>query len=335
MRTVTVAVIGAGRIGAYHAETLAGRLPGVRLQAVADPNEEAARRLLARLDREDVRYVRDYQELLTDPDLEAVVVATPGPTHPEVIIAAAEAGKHVFCEKPLAYTLEEADRALAAVARAGVLLQIGFQRRFDAGFQRARALVAEGALGTVYLVRSLTRDPALTAPASIPPGAIFRETLIHDFDVLRWLAGSEVVEVYALADALIAPEYRARGLWDTAVVSLRFASGAFGQADASFQAVYGYDVRAEVFGSRGMVTVEPGEAEPARHYTPQGVVQRRVHWYLEMFGPAYAAELAHFVACVRHRQPPAVTGQDGRASLAIALAAMESAQTGQPVRLSE
>jgi len=211
VRTVTVAVIGAGRIGAYHAETLAGRLPGVRLQAVADPNEEAARRLLARLDREDVRYVRDYQELLTDPDLEAVVVATPGPTHPEVIIAAAEAGKHVFCEKPLAYTLEEADRALAAVARAGVLLQIGFQRRFDAGFQRARALVAEGALGTVYLVRSLTRDPALTAPASIPPGAIFRETLIHDFDVLRWLAGSEVVEVYALADALIAPEYRARG----------------------------------------------------------------------------------------------------------------------------
>jgi myo-inositol 2-dehydrogenase / D-chiro-inositol 1-dehydrogenase len=331
---VAVALIGAGMMGAYHAESLARRLPAARLAAVADPSEEAGRGLVARLDAGSVRYERDYQAVLADPEIRAVVIASPGASHPEVTAAAAQAGKHVFCEKPLGYSLEEADRALTAVATSGVLLQMGFQRRFDSGFLRTHALVADGTLGSVQLLRSITRDPELQRPESPLPWAIFRETLIHDFDVLRWLADSEAVEVFAMADTLIAPEYRERGLLDTAVVCVRFANGALATADASFRAVYGYDVRAEVFGSAGMATVGEGRLDSAWHYGPAGVSRPHAHWFLDLFGAAYTAELAHFVDCVATGRPAVVTGQDGRASLAMALAAVESVQTGRPARVA-
>lgn len=328
---VGVALIGVGTMGAFHARALAGRVPGARLVAVADPAEESVRRLLGEPGFERVRAERDYQRVLADPEVEAVVVASPGPTHPEVIAAAAEAGKHVFAEKPLAYDLASADRALAAVERAGVLLQLGFQRRFDPGFQRARRLVVDGTLGRVYQVRSLTRDPKFASYERVPRWAIFRETLIHDFDVLRWLANSEAVEVYARADALVAPERRAAGLLDTALVCVRFASGAFGVADASFGSPFGYDVRAEVYGSGGMVTVGDGRTDSALLYGPAGVCRPQAHWFTDLFAQAYVAELEHFVACVRSGQQPAVGGTDGRNSLALAVAAIESVETGRPV----
>jgi myo-inositol 2-dehydrogenase/D-chiro-inositol 1-dehydrogenase len=328
------AVVGAGRMGAFHAETLARR-PGARLLAISDPVEEGARRLLARPELEGVLYERDYQKVLADPEVRAVVVASPGGSHPELIAAAAEAGKHVFSEKPLGYELAAADRALAAVERAGVLFQLGFQRRFDAGFRRARALVADGSLGKIELLRSLTRDPELPFPAAMPPWALFRETLTHDFDVVRWLAGSEAIEVFAMADTLFAPGRREEGQVDTAVVRIRFADGALATVDGSFRAVYGYDVRAEVFGSGGMVTVGDGAPDAARHYTREGIVTPRPRWFLDLFAEAYAAELADFVDRVADGAPPAVTGADGRASLLICLAAIESVQTGRPVRVAD
>jgi myo-inositol 2-dehydrogenase / D-chiro-inositol 1-dehydrogenase len=331
---VKVALIGGGLMGSFHAETLARRLPSADFVALADPLEEPARALLGRLGLDGLRYEPDYQTVLADPEIEAVVIATPGATHPAVISAAAEAGKAVFCEKPLGHALEPADAALAAVARAGTLFQLGFQRRFDAGFQRARALVADGSLGRIELLRSLTRDPARPRPEAAVPWAIFRETLIHDFDVLRWLAGSEAVELYAQADAFAATNRGEPGALDTALVQLRFANGALASADASFQAAYGYDVRAEVFGSAGMVTVGDGRLDSATHYSAGGVGRPQAHWFQDLFAAAYTAELAHFVECVRTGAQPAVGGQDGRASLAIAVAAIESIETGRPVRLS-
>lgn len=328
-----VALIGAGVMGAYHAETLAKRLPDARLVTIVDPFEAGARRLIERLGRPDVRWEPDLDCLMADNSIDAVAIASPGGDHPAHIQAVAEAGKHIFCEKPIGWAIEPVDRALTAVERAGVFLQIGFQRRFDPGFRRAHDLREQGALGEVQLLRSLTRDPELTNAEKVASWAIFRETMIHDFDILRWLSGSEPVEVYALADALVAPQYRDRGLLDTAAVTVRFANGALATADASLQAVYGYDVRAEVFGSEGMVTVGEGRLDTAWHYSRSGVTRPQANWFLDLFGAAYTAELAHFVECVRTGTPPAVTGADGRAALRMALAAIESVETGRPVRL--
>jgi myo-inositol 2-dehydrogenase/D-chiro-inositol 1-dehydrogenase len=281
-------------------------------------------------------WTNDYQQLLADPAVEAVVIATPARYHAEAIIAAAQAGKAVFCEKPIAYDLGDADRAIQATRKAGVAFQIGFQRRFDPAFGRARKLVDGGELGRIQLLRSLTRDPSLGDPDQIPGASIFRETLIHDFDVLRFLAGgAEPIEVYAMADALVRPDYQARGLLDTAVVTLRYDSGAMATADASFEAVYGYDVRAEVFGSEGMASV--GESSPINlvHHNRSGATHPRLHWFVDLFGVAYTAELAHFAARVRGRATVDSTGEDGRAALVLALAAIRSVETRRPVRVDE
>jgi myo-inositol 2-dehydrogenase / D-chiro-inositol 1-dehydrogenase len=332
-RPVGVGVIGVGVMGAYHAQSLAWRIPDARLVGLADPQPGLAERHAAALG---CPWTLDYQELLANPSLEAVVVATPARYHAAAIVAAAQAGKAVFCEKPIAHALADADRAIQATRTARVPFQIGFQRRFDRAFARARRMVATGELGSIQLLRSVTRDPSLSEPERVSPGAVFLETLIHDFDVLRFLAGgAEPVEVFAMADALVLPDWKQRGLLDTAVVTLRYDSGAFGTADASFQAVYGYDVRAEVFGSEGMASV--GESSPINlvHHNRSGSTQARPHWFVDLFGEAYTAELAHFVATVRGRAAPDSTGEDGRAALVLALAALRSNVSGRPVRIEE
>ena len=185
--------------------------------------------------------------MLADPAVEAVLIAAPARFHADLAEAAAGAGKAVFCEKPMALTVADADRAIAAAQAAGVPLQVGFNRRFDTGFRAAHDLVAAGRLGTPQLLRSLTRDPGIPDPGRVPPSTIFLETLIHDFATLRYLnPGAEAVEVYAVADALAYPDYKDQGLQDTAVVLVRFDNGAMATAEASFNAVYGYDIRGEV-----------------------------------------------------------------------------------------
>ena len=331
---LAVGLLGAGRMGSFHAETLAHRLPGVRLVAIADPTPGAARSLGDRLGC--ATAYTDIGELLADPHIDAVVIATPARTHADLVEAAAKAGKAVYCEKPMAVTLAEADRAIAAAADAGVPLQVGFNRRYDAGFRAAHEKIADGAIGTPQLLRSLTRDPALADPARIPPWTIFLETLIHDFDVLRHLnPGAEPVEVFAMADALIRPDFKDRGLLDTAVVTVRFDNGALATAEASFQAVYGYDVRAEVLGSAGMLTMGDVRRTHLTAYGPDGVAAECVTYDQHLFHDAYVAELADFTDSVRTERTPSATGEDARAALAIALAAIQSVTTGGPVRVDK
>src|SRR5438105_15930878 len=264
---VGVGVIGVGAIGAHHATNLAGHIPGARLVGIADAQLELAEQLAAEVACP--FWTGDYQELIARPEVEAVVVAMPAQYHADAIVAAAQGGKAVFCEKPIANDLAEADRAIRATREAGVLFQIGFQRRFDPAFIRARKLVNSGELGQIQLLRSITRDPSLDRPERVTAWAIFRETMIHDFDVLRFLAGgAEPVEVYAVADALILPDWKTRGMLDTAAVTLRYDSGAMATADSSLQAVYGYDVRAEVFGSEGMATVGDSSPYNVVHHNP-------------------------------------------------------------------
>ncbi len=332
--TVGVALVGAGRMGAFHAETLARRLPGARLAAVADAAPGAAERLAGALGAD--RAYTDAAQLWDDPAVDAVVIAAPARSHADLVVAAAAAGRHVFCEKPMAVTLPDADRAIDAARSAGVVLQVGFNRRFAADWRAARALLDAGTLGTPRLLRSLTRDPGGFDPARVLPDTIFLETLIHDFDTLRFLnPGAEAVTVHAVADALVEPAWRDRGLLDTAVVTVRFDNGAMAVAEACFEAAYGYDVRGEVLGSGGMVTLGDGRRSGLAFSGPAGRLVETVRGDQELFPGAYTAELAAFVEAVRTGSPAPVTGEDARAALAIALAAAESVRTGRPVRVDK
>jgi myo-inositol 2-dehydrogenase / D-chiro-inositol 1-dehydrogenase len=333
-RPIGVALVGSGRMGSFHGAALARLIPGARLAAVADPAPGAAQRLAADLGA-DQAYT-NAAEAFADPAVDAVVIAAPARFHADLVVAAAAAGKGVFCEKPMALSLADADRAIDAARAAGVVLQVGFNRRFAPDWQAARALLDDGRLGIPRLLRSVTRDPGGFDPAKVAPGTIFNETLIHDFDALRFLnPGAEAVEVYATADALVEPAWRERGLLDTAVVTVKFDNGAVGVAEACFEAAYGYDVRGEVLGSGGMATMGDGRRTGMVFSGAAGRLVDTVRGDQELLAAAYVAELAAFVDAVRAGTPAVVDGEDARAALAIALAAAESVRTARPVAIEE
>jgi myo-inositol 2-dehydrogenase/D-chiro-inositol 1-dehydrogenase len=330
---VRVGLIGTGRIGSSHAEVLARRVPDAELVAVADARSEAATALAQRLG---VEAHPDPAALIADPRIEAVVIAAATPAHVNLVVAAAEAGKAVFCEKPMATTLAEADRAIAAAETAGVPLQVGFNRRFAPDFAAAHAAVVDGTIGTPHQLRSLTRDPGLANPAGVPPWTIFLLTLIHDFDLLLWMnPGTRPVEVHAVADALVAPDFKDAGLLDTSIVVIRFANGSMATAEASFSAAFGYDVRAEIFGSAGMVQAGDQRTTALRTYTAAGMAVETSKSDVDLFLDAYTGEFVEFVGAVREKRQPAVTGHDARRALAVALACIESVQTNAPAKVVE
>lgn len=331
---VRVALIGSGRMGSFHGQTLARRLPDATLVAVADPAPGAAESLAAVLGAP--TFATDPAQVLADPDVDAVVIAAPARFHADLVVAAAAAGKGVFCEKPMALTVADADRAIAAADEAGVVLQVGFNRRFAPDWVAARALLDDGGLGRPRLLRSVTRDPGGFDPARVAPNTIFLETLIHDFDALRFLnPGAAAIEVFATATALVEPDWKDRGLLDTAVVLVRFDNGAVGTAEACFQATYGYDVRGEVFGSGGMACMGDGRRTGMVFSGASGRSVETVRSDQELLAGAYTAELAAFVEAVRTGAAAPVTGVDARESLRIALAAAASAASGRPVRIDE
>ena len=306
----------------------------MRLAAVVDADEGAAARLGGELGAP--RVATDPAQVYADPDVDAVVIAAPARFHAELTVAAAQAGKAVFCEKPMAMTLPDADRVIDAVRAAGVVLQVGFNRRFAADWAAARALLDAGGIGTPRQLRSVTRDPGGFDPARVAPDMIFNETLIHDFDTLRFLnPGATATDVYATADALVEPDWRDRGLFDTAAVMVRFDNGATGIAEACFEAAFGYDVRGEVFGSGGMATMGDGRRTGMVFSGPAGRAVETARSDQELLREAYVAELAAFADAVRSGTTAPVGGEDARAALAIALAAAASVRSGRPVALAE
>lgn len=328
---VGVALIGAGRIGSFHAESIARRIKSAELVAVADPAVDAARKLATLLDVE--KATGDVEEILKDDAVEAVIIASPARYHAGLVEQAARAGKAVFCEKPMALTLEEADKAIAAANQAKVPLQIGFNRRWDASFKQGRDAIDAGRIGKQWLLRSLTRDPGPfnADPDRIPLWTIFYETLIHDFDTLLWLnPGAEPVDVFAVTDALVRPDAKSKGFLDTAVVTIRFDNGAIAVAEANFSASYGYDIRGEVHGSSGMVTMGEVQQSSLRLSDAAGVVGATWRRDTDRFVDAYTAQLASFVASVRRGKVDGPTGTDAKRALAIALASIESAKSGRP-----
>jgi myo-inositol 2-dehydrogenase/D-chiro-inositol 1-dehydrogenase len=331
-RPVRIGLIGAGRIGAHHATALARHVSAADLVAVADAYPEAARRLAGQLGVA----AAGIEELLADESVEAVMITASSTAHAELIRQAAAADKAVFCEKPMAMSLAEADAAIAACEEAGVPLQVGFNRRFAADFAAAHEIIAGGGIGRPQLLRSVTRDPGLANPGSVPPWTIFTQTLIHDFDALRWLnPGATAVEVHAFADALVAPEFKDAGLLDTALVSIRFDNGALATAEANFSAAYGYDVRGEVLGSAGMVTIGSPAPQTMQHWTAGGVTRRTVRSDTDLMHDAYVGEFVAFCDSVRQGAPVAVGGADAKAAFEVALAAIASVERGGAVRVDD
>ncbi len=333
MEQLGVGIIGVGTIGRRHAENVAWRLPRARLAAVADANPATARAVAEALGAP--RWYASADELAADPDVQAVLVASSAVAHLDGILAAARHGKDVLCEKPITPTLADADRALAAVAAAGVRLEIGFMRRFDPGFAEAKARLEAGEIGTPVLVKATHRNPSL--PPSLLPasgaaamvGGIFVDSAIHDFDQARWLLGDEVVEVHAVAAPVLDP---ARPQ-DQALTTLRFARGGLAAVEVSLTCGYGYDVRAEIVGTAGTLFVGDLRASNCGLATAAGLSQRPVVHWLQRFAEAYLLEVESWVERTLGNQPPLITGRDGRAALEIATAAKRSADEGRAVEL--
>jgi myo-inositol 2-dehydrogenase/D-chiro-inositol 1-dehydrogenase len=331
---IRIGLVGTGRIGAMHARLIARELPGLALSRVFDVDPASSRSVADELD---VETAGSPTELMTHPDVDAVAVCTSTDTHVELVVAAAASGKPIFLEKPISLDLAEVDRALAAVERAGSYLQVGFNRRFDPGHASVREAIAAGEVGDVHLLRISSRDPGPPPLAYIrSSGGIFLDMTVHDFDMARFLTGSEVEEVYALGDVRVDPEIGEAGDLDTVVAVLRHADRTLTTIDNSRRAVYGFDQRLEAFGSDGMATSANPYAHLGSVTTAAGTrTQPLPHFFLERYVPSYLAQWSAFEHAVRRGEPPPVTGADGRAALALGLAAWRSVHEGRTVRTSE
>jgi myo-inositol 2-dehydrogenase/D-chiro-inositol 1-dehydrogenase len=332
---IRIGLIGAGRIGRVHAKHLAHRIPGAQLVAVSDIYVEAARKLAAEL--EVPAAYQDYRRVLEDERVEAVLICSSTDTHARMIVEAAQAAKHIFCEKPVALDLSEIDRALSAVDEAGVKLQIGFNRRFDPNFARVREIVAAGEIGEPHLLRITSRDPEPPPIEYVKvSGGIFLDMTIHDFDMARFLIGGDVEEIFAAGAVKVDPAIGEAGDIDTAVTTLRYASGVIGTIDNSRRAVYGYDQRVEVFGSEGVVMVSNNTPDSAVVSDATGVHGALpLHFFMDRYIESYINEIQAFIEYLQGRISSPVTGLDGRIPVVMAYAAKRSYLENRPVRLSE
>ncbi len=319
-------------MGKRHAENLRRRVTGARLVAVADASEDRARQVAAELEVE--RSYGSLETMLENKDVEAVLIATPDKFHAQAIEMAARAGKDILCEKPLALNLADAHAALAAVSKAGKRLQIGFMRRYDPAYAAAMKRIEAGEIGTPVIFKSVGRDkdePPLAAYQSNLNGMVFYNNTIHDFDLARWLMRDEVVNVHAFTTTAIRPEIAEYGDVVAAVVNLQYQQGAIGNVESYVQAVYAYDVRTEVVGSKGSIFIGSLELIPAVFLTARGGEQVLADHFLTRFADAYLEEVKDFVQTILSGRAPRVSGEDGLKALAIAVAAENSHKQSKPV----
>ena len=333
-RKVKIAVIGTGRMGSVHARNIVRQIPEAELVAVCDIRLEVAQAVADELGIP--RVVKDYHDLLDDQEIEAILISSSTDTHAFMMKDVAAAGKHIFCEKPLALELDRIDEALAAVAKAGVKLQVGFNRRFDKSYQRVREIVASGEIGRPCILRITNRDPDFPSMDFLRvSGGIFLDLAIHDFDMVRFQMG-EVEEIYAMGGVLINPALNEFGDIDTDVVVLRFANGAVGTIDNSRKAVYGYDQRLEMFCSNGTAMANnEAETTVVKGNTAGFLSAKPPYFFMQRYAPCYVEEVRQFVECVRDDKPTPTNGEDGRAAVVLGYAAWKSLRENRPVKISE
>ena len=333
-KKVKIAVIGTGRMGSIHARNISNLIPDADLVAVCDIRLEVAQAVANELGIR--RVVKDYHELLADPDIEAILIATSTDTHAFIMKDVAAAGKHIFCEKPLALDLNKIDEALAEVGKSGVKLQVGFNRRFDKSYKQVHDIVASGEIGRPCILHIVNRDPDFPSLDFLRvSGGMFLDLGIHDLDMVRYQMG-DVEEVYASGAVLLNEKLKEFGDIDTGLILLKFANGAMGTIDNSRKAVYGYDQRLEVFCSNGTAMMENEKETTAVKGNLNGFTSAKPpYFFMQRYAPCYVEEVRQFVECVRDDKKTPTTGADGRAAVVLGFAAIKSLRENRPVKVSE
>jgi predicted dehydrogenase len=334
MRKLGVGVLGVGEMGRRHADNLRRLVPNAQLVAVADVDAERARRAASELEID--KSYGSLDAMLECKGLDAVVIATPDKFHAGAVKTVADAGKDMLCEKPLALSLADAHDLLAAVAKAGVRMQVGFMRRYDPAYSAAMKRIEAGEIGIPTVFKSLGRDkdgPSIASYQSNINGMLFYTNTIHDFDLARWLMKDEVEEVHSYTTVAIRPEVAKFGDVVASVVNLKFEHGAIGNIESHAQAAYGYDVRTEIIGSKGSIQIGSLSRVPATFLTAQGSTSAIADHFLSTFADAYLAEINDFVDSILNDRPLLVTGEDGLRALAIAVAAENSHLQSTPNRV--
>ena len=333
---LNIGIIGAGRIGKVHLESISYRVKDATVKAVADPfmNDETK----AFIEGFGVKEIyTDYHKILEDPAIDAVLICSSTDTHSAISVEAINAGKHVFCEKPVDHSIEKINNVKKALEGKNLKFQVGFNRRFDHNFAAVRAAVEAGKIGETHIVKITSRDPEPPNPAYIKvSGGIFLDMTIHDFDMVRFLSGSEVEEIYVNSAVLVDPAIGEQGDIDTAIITMKLANGALAVIDNSRKAAYGYDQRAEVFGSKGMVATANDTLSTAVFSGADGVIgEKPLFFFLERYMESFSAEMRDFVDSVENDKPVKVGIEAGLQSVLIGLAAKKSVEEHRPVKLSE
>ncbi|RLE82498.1 MAG: inositol 2-dehydrogenase [Thermoprotei archaeon] len=334
MSEIGIGVVGLGRIGRIHAEIFAYRVEGAKLVALMDVVEELAK---STANKFKVKWYTDYQKLLSDPEIDAVVIATPTFLHKDMIVQAAEYGKHIFVEKPLTVTVDEAKAALQAVSKAGVKMQVGYMRRFDYAYKSAKERIGKGEIGEPLVFVGIARDPGAPPGWAAEPGksgGIFLDMLSHDFDMARWLMSAEVKEVYVLGGAYLYEEIKEKGDLDVVTINIKFDNKAIGIIHGSRKSVFGYDLRTEVMGTEGTLYVGTLQDPMFAQGKSEGLVYKGVQWFWKRFYDAYVEEDQSFISAVREDKEPLVTGIDGLRAVEIAEACWRSYREKKPVEVS-
>ena len=335
-KTYVAGVLGAGRMGKIHIENILYNIPNLKIKIVADINRDDKLEKWAN-GIGVPKLTNDESEIINDPEINVVVIASPTDTHTKYIQEAAKAKKDIFCEKPIDTDLMRIKETLNIVKNEGVKLMIGFNRRFDRNFKRVREMVSSGQVGIPQIVKVTARDPA---PPSIDyiktSGGMLFDMTIHDWDMARFQIGSEIEEVYTKGAVLVDPEIGKAGDIDTVVLILKFKNGAIGMIDNSRQAVYGYDQRVEVFGSKGCAIADNEPSNTVRLYTPENIKEDNIpYFFLQRYMESYAAELRYFIDCLQNNKEPSPNGEDGFQNVVIAIAAQKSYEENRPVKISE
>ncbi|HEX9973271.1 MAG TPA: inositol 2-dehydrogenase [bacterium] len=328
-------VIGVGRIGKIHAENLVNRIAATEVVAVSDVISTEVAKVAKQLNIPNT--FSDYNEILKHPDIDAIAICSPTPTHFDIILQAAATGKDIFCEKPIELSIEKIIKINETVEKHGVKMMVGFNRRFDPNFLKVYEMVTAGKVGEPHVLRITSRDPAPPPEQYIrASGGLFLDMTIHDFDMARYLMNSEVTEVFARATVLVDPVFEKAGDWDTAIVMLTFENGALCAIDNSRQAVYGYDQRVEVFGSEGMMTVKNNTPDNHIFLDRKGVHSALpLNFFMHRYTESYLNEMQVFVESIKNNTQPPVTGKDGLAAVVVGLAAMKSVKENRPVKINE
>jgi len=334
---IQIGLIGAGRAGLIHGRNFAHRVNRARLVAISDPHEETRRTAAEELGVD--RICAGHAELIADNDVDAVVIVTPTKFHREIAVAAAQAGKHILCEKPMAMNALECGEMIAAAANAGVNLQIGFMRRFAPAFHDLKQRIKSGEIGDVVMVRSVTHGPSLPQPwmynLEVSNGPL-AEVNSHDIDTVRWMTGSEIVEVFAVGGNFRCPDAKKEfpDFYDNVSMVVRFSNGMQGIISGAQGVGYGYDARCEVLGTRGILFAGGLQSLPVTRATSEGLLSPIVKSWRDLFFDAYLAEDEEFVSSILERRAPAVSGEDGKRAVEVVNAGNQSIRTGLPEKLS-